>query len=142
LEQGIINEHSLEFQILFLQHMLGDGFQLMPVLCGSLHKVLHRFSKPGEIPGMSDFISGLRLFLGDKENSALIVAGIDFSHIGPKFGHCEPATSLLLEAKEHDRALLDAICRGDVTTFWSLVQRESNMCWGMISGWKRRPSPL
>jgi len=119
-------EHSLEFQILFLQHMFGDGFQLLPVLCGSLHKVLHRFSKLGEIPGMSDFISGLRLFLGDKENSALIVAGVDFSHIGPKFGHREPATSMLLETKEHDRSLLDAICRGDVTTFWSLAQRESN----------------
>lgn len=120
------NEHSLEFQILFLQHIFGDGFQLMPVLCGSLHKVLHRFSKPGEIPGMSDFISGLRLFLGDREDSALIVAGVDFSHIGPKFGHREPATSLLLEAKEHDRSLLDAICRGDVTTFWSEAQRENN----------------
>lgn len=120
------NEHSLEFQILFLQHLFGDGFTLMPVLCGSFHRVLHQFSKPGEIPGMSDFISGLRLFLGDKEESVLIVAGVDFSHIGPKFGHREPATSLLLEAKEHDRSLLDAICRGDVTNFWSEAQRENN----------------
>jgi AmmeMemoRadiSam system protein B len=120
------NEHSLEFQILFLQHLFGDGFTMMPVLCGSLHKVLHHYSKPGEIPGMSDFISGLRHFLGGKENSALIVAGVDFSHIGPKFGHRESATSLLLEAKEHDRSLLSAICQGDVTAFWSEAQRENN----------------
>jgi AmmeMemoRadiSam system protein B len=120
------NEHSLEFQILFLQHMFGYDFKLLPVLCGSFHQVLQRFSKPREIPGMSDFISGLRLFLGDEDSPALIVAGVDFSHIGPKFGHREPATSLLLEAKEHDRSLLDAICRGDTITFWSLVQKQHN----------------
>ncbi|UCE39764.1 MAG: AmmeMemoRadiSam system protein B [Candidatus Aminicenantes bacterium] len=122
------NEHSLEFQILFLQHMFGNGFRLMPVLCGSLHKEMRHYSKPEEIPGMSDFISGLRLYLGDrdKKKSALIVAGVDFSHIGPKFGHREPATSLLLEAKEHDSSLLDAICQGDVTAFWAEVWKENN----------------
>jgi AmmeMemoRadiSam system protein B len=120
------NEHSLEFQILFLQHMFGCDFKLFPVLCGSLHPVLQRFSSLGEIPGMSDFISGLRLFLGDENGPALIVAGVDFSHIGPKFGHRETATSLLLEAKEHDRSLLDAICQGNRIAFWSEVQKQNN----------------
>lgn len=120
------NEHSLEFQVLFLQHIFGEDFRLMPVLCGSFHKVLHRFSQLRDIPGMSDFIAGLRFFLGGKDNSVLIVAGIDFSHIGPKFGHREPATSLLLEAKEHDHTLLDAICQGDGAAFWSEVRKENN----------------
>jgi AmmeMemoRadiSam system protein B len=120
------NEHSLEFQVLFLQHMFGENFRLMPVLCGSFDKVLHRFSQPGDILGMSDFISGLRLFLGGKDNSALIVAGVDFSHIGPKFGHREPATALLMEAKDHDRSLLDAICTGDGAAFWSEVRKQNN----------------
>jgi AmmeMemoRadiSam system protein B len=120
------NEHSLEFQILFLQHLFGIEFKLMPVLCGSFHKVLHQVSRPGEIPGMSDFISGLKLFLKDKDEPVLIVAGVDFSHIGPKFGHREAASSMLIEAKEHDRSLLNAICRGDVTAFWSETQRVNN----------------
>ncbi len=120
------NEHSLEFQILFLQHLFGEDFMLMPVLCGSFHKVLHQVSKPREIPGMSAFLSGLQLFLENNENSVLIVAGVDFSHIGPKFGHRGTASSLLLEAKENDRSLLDAICRSDVTTFWAEAQRVNN----------------
>ena len=120
------NEHSLEFQILFLQHIFGNDFKLLPVLCGSFHRVLPRFSETREIPGMSDFISSLRLFLGEKDDTSLIVAGVDFSHIGPKFGHREPATSLLLEAKEHDRSLLDALCRGDGITFWSEVRKQNN----------------
>jgi AmmeMemoRadiSam system protein B len=120
------NEHSLEFQILFLQHIFGNDFKFLPVLCGSFHRVLPRFSEMREIPGMSDFISSLRLFLGEKDDPSLIVAGVDFSHIGPKFGHREPATSLLLETKEHDQSLLDALCRGDGTTFWSEVRKKNN----------------
>jgi AmmeMemoRadiSam system protein B len=124
-------EHSLEFQILFLQHVFGESFRLMPVLCGSFHNLLYRFSKPSEIPGISDLISCLRSYLRNEENTALIVAGVDFSHIGPKFGHREPATSMLLEAKEHDRSLLDALCRSDVTTFWSETRKKNgkyNVC--------------
>jgi AmmeMemoRadiSam system protein B len=120
------NEHSLEFQILFLQHMFGNDFRLLPVLCGSFHQALKRFSGMGEIPGMTDFISELRPFLGDGDGPALAVAGVDFSHIGPKFGHPESATSLLLEAKQHDQSLLDALCQGDGASFWNLVQKQNN----------------
>jgi AmmeMemoRadiSam system protein B len=120
------NEHSLEFQILFLQHLFGDDFRLLPVLCGSFHQALRRFSGLGEIPGMTDFISGLRAFLDDGDEASLVVAGVDFSHIGPKFGHRESATSLLLEAKQHDQCLLDALCQGDGTSFWSLIQENNN----------------
>ena len=120
------NEHSLEFQVLFLQHLFGDGFKLVPVLCSSFQRVLPRVSRPGEIPGISGFVSGLQHFLADEVEPVLIVAGVDFSHIGPKFGHRVPASSMLLETKEHDRSLLDAICRGDGASFWSLVQRVNN----------------
>lgn len=120
------NEHSLEFQVLFLQYLFGDGVKILPILCGSFHKVLHRFSRPGEIPGMPDFISGLQHFLAEEGGSVLVVAGVDFSHIGPKFGHRQPASSMIQEAKKHDRSLLDAICCGDVQTFWSEVQGVNN----------------
>jgi AmmeMemoRadiSam system protein B len=120
------NEHSLEFQILFLQHLLGKNFKLMPILCGSFHKVLHRFSRLGEIPGMPNFIDELRSFLGNEKDSVLVVAGVDFSHIGPKFGHRYRASSMLLEAKEHDRSLLEAISRGDAPAFWAEARKLNN----------------
>lgn len=120
------DEHSLEFQILFLQHLFGTNFRLLPVLCGSFQKELQDYSRPADIPSMPDFISFLRDLSEADEKSVLIVAGVDFSHIGPKFGHRFPATSLLLEAKEHDQALLDAVSRGDVMAFWSLIRKENN----------------
>jgi hypothetical protein len=120
------NEHSLEFQILFLQYLFGSDFRLLPILCGSFHQAMPRYSRAAEIPGMSDFVSVLRLFLESDDTPALVVAGVDFSHIGPKFGHREPATSLLLEAKQHDRSLLKALSRGDGACFWSEVKEQDN----------------
>lgn len=120
------NEHSLEFQILFLQWLFGDDFELIPVLCGSFHRMLQKVTRPADIPGLADFLAGLQAFLGENEGDVLVIAGVDLSHIGPKFGHREAATSLLLEAKAHDKSLIDAICRGDVTAFWSETQRAHN----------------
>lgn len=120
------SEHSLEFQLLFLQHLFGLEFFLLPVLCGSFHRVLPDISRPSEIQGMVDFLSVLKQYTKDKPSETLIVAGVDFSHIGPKFGHRHAASSLLMEAKEHDRSLLEALCQGDLETFWSEIQRVDN----------------
>jgi len=120
------SEHSLEFQLLFLQHLIGLEFFLLPVLCGSFQRVLPEVSRPSEIQGMADFLSVLKQYAEDKSSGTLIVAGVDFSHIGPKFGHLHTASSLLLETKEHDRLLLEAICQGDLEAFWSEVQKGNN----------------
>jgi len=120
------SEHSLEFQLLFLQHLFGLEFFLLPVLCGPFQRVLPDISRPSEIQGMADFLSVLKQYTKEKPSETLIVAGVDFSHIGPKFGHRHTASSLLVEAKEHDRLLLEAICQGDLETFWSEIQRVDN----------------
>ncbi len=120
------NEHALEFQLLFLRHLFGEGISVLPILCGSFHRVLHKVSRPWEIPGMDGFLSELMRFIDVENESSLIVAGVDFSHIGPKFGHRRAASSLLLEAKEHDKSLLEKICEGDVKGFWAEVKRVNN----------------
>jgi AmmeMemoRadiSam system protein B len=120
------SEHSLEFQLLFLQYLFGLEFSLLPVLCGSFQGILPEVSHPSEIQGISDFVSVLKQFTEDKSSRTLILAGVDFSHIGPKFGHLHPASSLLLEAKEQDRVLLEAVCQGDLNTFWSKIQKNDN----------------
>jgi AmmeMemoRadiSam system protein B len=120
------NEHSLEFQLLFLHYLFGGGFTLIPVLCGSFHRMLQKVSRPEEIPEMKGFISGLRNLIEEENQSLLIVAGVDLSHIGLKFGHRRTSTSLLLEAKEHDRKLLEKMCEGDVRGFWAEVQKVDN----------------
>ena len=124
------SEHSLEFQLLFLQYLFEGGFTLVPLLCGSFHEVLDSVSRPSELPGMDAFLKEARKLVKESGN-VLVVAGVDFSHIGPKFGHQQRASSLLREAKEHDRVLIDAFCRGDGEGFWEeekRVQGRYNVC--------------
>jgi len=62
----------------------------------------------------------------DKGSEAFVVAGVDFSHIGPKFGHSFQASSLISEARDHDTRLIDTICRGDPLDFWAEAKRVDN----------------
>ena len=39
------------------------------------------------------------------------------------FPHALSASALMPEARSHDRALLDSLCRGDVTGFWQESRR-------------------
>ncbi len=74
---------------------------------------------------MEPFLETMRTW-ADESDSTLIVAGVDFSHIGLKFGHTQNAASLLLEAKKHDNLLLDALCSGEIEALWSEVRRVDN----------------
>ncbi len=116
-------EHSLEFQLIFLQHLLGSEFRLIPVLCGSLSDKLRNVSRPAEIPALRDFLVALRSLWDDDQERALVIAGVDFSHIGPKFGHRETAAGLLALAKSHDHRLIEAISHGDAQAFWAEARR-------------------
>ncbi len=116
-------EHSLEFQLIFLQHLFGPTFSLVPVLCGSFAGLMRDASRPMDVPGLAGFLGALKEIVGQWGSSVLCVAGIDFSHIGPKFGHREEARSLRVEAGMHDSALIEAACRGDVEGLWRESRR-------------------
>ncbi|MDH5466866.1 MAG: AmmeMemoRadiSam system protein B [Candidatus Aminicenantes bacterium] len=113
------SEHSLELQLLFLQKLFGSSFSIIPVLFGSFHELLAKVTRPSEIPGMDGFLERLRLSLGENGTGALVVAGVDFSHVGPKFGHEQSARFMLKDVREHDQRLIDSLCRGDVDGFWA-----------------------
>lgn len=119
------NEHSLEFQLLFLQYLFGADISVIPVLCGSFHKILGSCSRPVEVKGLGSFFDRLREIVSEVSNT-LVVAGVDFSHIGPKFGDSWPASALLQEAKNHDTRLIETLCRADIESYWTEVQKVNN----------------
>lgn len=116
-------EHSLELELLFLQRVFGSGFRLVPVLCGSLSRELHRVRRAGELPGVARVLEALAEWRTGLGSDVLVVAAVDLSHVGPKFGHDREASELLPEAKRHDRALLDALGRMDAGAFWEETAR-------------------
>ncbi len=115
-------EHSVEFQAVFLRRLLGDTpFTMVPILCGSPAGVLAAPTRQAFREYAGPFLDALAEIAAAPDT--LIVAGVDFCHIGGKFGHAEPAEALEEAALNHDRALLAALAAGDVDAFWAESER-------------------
>lgn len=117
------SEHSIEFQLIFLQHQLpGHPFRIVPVLCGFLDSTLADFSRKRYLDRVGPFLEVLRALL-EGERNTLLVAGVDLSHVGPKFGDHLPARHLESRSTAHDKALLQALSERDVDGFWEEFRR-------------------
>ncbi len=121
------SEHSLEFQLLFLQRIFPmSKIPLLPVLCGPLEDLFLQGRRPTEVPEIRAFIGELRDWFLKPPAGKLIVAGVDLSHVGPKFGHADSGTALEAEFRAHDRELLAALEEGEAEAFYDIVARASN----------------
>jgi AmmeMemoRadiSam system protein B len=115
-------EHSIEFQVVFLQHVCSPPPAIVPLLCG-----LGGDGEPSarQLSAVEDLVEALRV--GRAGGDLAILASVDFSHVGPRFGDPEPADQALAVATAAgDRVLLDAICAGDAERFWAEVSRDGN----------------
>jgi len=124
------DEHSIEFQVIFLQHVLRDvQFTIVPILCGSLAGGMDEYTRERYRSMGGDFLRFLAEVAGD--GRSLVVAGVDFSHVGPKFGHDMPASFMLDKSEAHDRRLLDSLCEINADEFWaesSEINDRYNVC--------------
>lgn len=114
------NEHAIEFQILFLRQLFSATVPIVPILCGSFDRHLANASRPTDIQGVERFLKCLAELIDEE---TLLVAGVDLSHVGPKFGHPHPAAYYEQEFRAHDQALLTALCAGSVRAFWAEGKR-------------------
>ena len=113
------NEHSIELQLLFLQRIFPmEDIPILPVLCGSFDDLAAEGRDPAGDPGISSLVNGLRDWLASPPEGKLVVAGIDLSHVGPKFGDRETAVLMEEETRNHDRELLEAMEKGDAEAFF------------------------
>jgi AmmeMemoRadiSam system protein B len=122
------NEHSIEFQALFLAWALGTaGYRIVPILVGSFHGMV----QAGETPGFDDrvrsFIDILREMIDAETRRVLIVAGVDFAHVGRKFGDSFTVDEKVAQwVKSEDLALIDNIRRGDPDGFFADVAKDKD----------------
>jgi hypothetical protein len=102
-------EHSLEFQVVFLKHLLrarggGQKARIVPILCG-LGDAQARQRDPSLDPDAESFITALRRLVEDRAGRVLVVAGADLAHVGPRFGDGRPLDERgreLLRARDAD----------------------------------------
>jgi AmmeMemoRadiSam system protein B len=120
------NEHSIEFQALFLAWALGvDGYQIVPVLVSSFHEMVRDARTPANDARVAGFLAALRAELGAERRRMLILAGVDFAHVGRKFGDAFGIDDGVAErVRREDLALIENIKLGDPGGFFGDIARD------------------
>lgn len=111
---GHMTEHSIEFQTIFLRHYLGDSFSIVPILCGGIHEFIRRRKIIFSDERFQGMVAAIKKILEEEKGNTLLVAGVDLSHIGQKFGDQLPADAVLPQATANDKRILSLLTQGDV----------------------------
>jgi AmmeMemoRadiSam system protein B len=103
-------EHSIEFQVVFLQYVLSGrrDFTIVPILVGSFHDLMERAVDPIDDPDVSRFIQALRAAESASGKQVAYIGAIDLCHVGPEFGDGSPVDDGLREqVRLFDGSMLD-----------------------------------
>lgn len=124
-------EHSVEFASLFLKYLHDgrDDFSIVPLLCGSLHEELG--AAPGRRPierqDVGTFCHSLSTLLSEFGPSVCIIASVDLSHVGPKFGDAEDVDPFGAERiRLADQAMLEKVGERDAEGFFDHFRPDRN----------------
>ncbi|MBI4565819.1 MAG: AmmeMemoRadiSam system protein B [Planctomycetes bacterium] len=121
------NEHSIEFQAVFLKHAHPEAaFRIVPILCSSFEPHL-KAGAPSDAALIESTIEALRETILNVGRRVTIIAGVDLSHVGPRFGDDTPLDQRLVEwMSEGDRRSLEYVANADADGFWNSVMADGN----------------
>jgi AmmeMemoRadiSam system protein B len=126
-------EHSIEFQVVFLQHCLGSDVRLVPILCGPFARATSGPGRPEDDPDVARFIDALGDLDAREGGRILWVLAVDMAHVGARYGdpfEARAGEGRLADVERRDRLRLEAIAAGDADGFWELVrEREDDLKW-------------
>jgi AmmeMemoRadiSam system protein B len=120
-------EHSIEFQCVFLQQVLGSDFKILPILCGPFATSLYTGEPPEKDDKVIRFFDALGEMAELYSSRLFWTLGIDLSHIGRRYGDqisARAGQGEMLEVEEQDRERLKHVCLGDTEEFFDLVRPE------------------
>jgi MEMO1 family protein len=122
-------EHSIEFQAVFLQYLLAGRrpFKIVPVLTGSFHDFVVQNSSPANSPQVAAFISAMQQTASQHAGKICFISGGDLAHIGQRFGdRAFLDQARLIQQAENDRELLAAACRADADGFFNHIAQQQD----------------
>jgi AmmeMemoRadiSam system protein B len=118
-------EHSIEFQVVFLQSIFGPDIRVLPVLCGSYFRSIYNGGMPEDDEGVKRFLGSLGEIASRDEHRLCWVLGVDMAHMGMRYGDQFEAVAnadKMLAVAGRDRQRMDCIAAGDSAGFWELVR--------------------
>ena len=122
-------EHSIEFQILFLQYVYGPDIDVLPILCGPFAESLMRGGKPENNEDVHRFFDALGEIATEQSGKVFFVLGVDMAHMGRRYGDellAQADDGVMLAVAERDRQRIERINEADPQGFWSLVQENQD----------------
>jgi AmmeMemoRadiSam system protein B len=115
-------EHSIEFQIVFLQHVYGPDIRILPILCGPFSR---GSAMPDDDERIGRFLSALGGLASREGQKLFWVLGIDMAHMGRRYGDpvsMRADSGPMVEVAEQDRERIARIEAGDAAGFWTATR--------------------
>ena len=117
-------EHSIELSAVWLHYIYQqagiDPKPMVPILCGSFHHFVMNGAHPAEDDLLETAVTTLQRATAGK--NVLIVASVDFAHVGPAFGDdyiMDDTRRAALRQTDHN--LVQAIIRGDDASYYDQI---------------------
>lgn len=133
-EVAHMNEHSIEFQTIFIEHLFGKGssqterdIRIVPVLLAPFSDYVetgHGGVERDE--AWEEIWANFRRTAEALSRKVCWVASVDFCHIGRKFGDRFDAAGKLEEIRRHDLALIERAVEGDAEGFINRLVGNNN----------------
>ncbi|HEY7536116.1 MAG TPA: AmmeMemoRadiSam system protein B [Thermodesulfobacteriota bacterium] len=122
-------EHSIEFQVVFLQFLFGEKkkFKIVPILCNSFFRMIQNGDSPKDNTMVSIFLAEIKEIIEGFGDKTFVIAGADLAHVGLKFGDPEPVTQpKLLWIKQRDLLSLSFTENLDAEGFFNTIKEEKD----------------
>jgi AmmeMemoRadiSam system protein B len=118
-------EHTVELQVIFLQHIYGPDIRILPILCGQYAHSIYRGGAPEADDGVRRFLESLGEMAVREADRLFWILGIDMAHMGARYQDDFAAYAdrgMMAEVAERDRQRIARVVESDSGGFWSLVQ--------------------
>ena len=123
------NEHSLEFQAVFLQYLYAGrrDVTVVPVLASFAHEVIASRRRPSDDSRVARFLNALVETIAASHRRVALIAGADLAHMGPRFGDPRPISKAgRAQIEAEDRRMLQSVEAGDAEAFFDSVAADGD----------------
>ncbi len=126
------NEHSIEFQVVFLRHALGEqDFSIVPILCGGFHESIQKGEEPDRDPQVARFLDALVETVAatrmEEGRETVFIGGVDLAHVGQHFGDPGRLTpEFLADVRAQDEEFLKRAAAMDSKALFAHISRDGD----------------
>jgi len=122
-------EHTVELQVIFLQHLFGADVRIVPILCGQFWRSIHDGGDPEKDDGVKAVIEALGELREREGNRLFWILGVDMAHMGVRYGdglEAKANEGEMNAVEARDQARIACINSCDAGGFWDLVRKNQD----------------